>query len=251
AVAFAITGTPYGGNVVRTHTETYTDAFGPLTFTSTQAISFTGVQSLVIEGGSTGNTFDLVSIPTGTDTFLDGGAGSNARDYSPCTGDVAANLSLGTATGFAAVTNIQNVNGSIGNDILVGDGNANVLVGGTGRNLIIGGAGADQLFGGGDENIQIGGSTAYDGNLTALQAIIKEVNRTDRTFHKRREDLANGGGLNGSFVLNVDPTPGPVTVFDDGAGDVLTAGGSLDWFIVHKKADVINNRQPGDKITQA
>src|SRR5262249_45933530 len=74
AVAFALTGTPYGGNVVRTHTETYTDAFGPLTFTSTQAISFTGVQSLVIEGGSTGNTFDLVSIPTGTDTFLDGGA---------------------------------------------------------------------------------------------------------------------------------------------------------------------------------
>src|SRR5262249_37205548 len=217
AVAFAITGTPYGGNVVRTHTETYTDAFGPLTFTSTQAISFTGVQSLVIEGGSTGNTFDLVSIPTGTDLFLDGGAGSNTLDYSAYTGDVVANLSLGTATGFAAITNIQNVTGSIGNDILVGDTSANVLVGGTGRNLIIGGAGADQLFGGGDENILIAGSTAFDSDPAALAAVMAEWTRTDLPYADRVGHLLYGGGASGDILLNL-----AACTADDG-GNTLSA----------------------------
>ena len=59
---------------------------------------------------------------------LDGG-GVNTLDYSAYTGDVVVDLPLGTATGFAAISNIQNVTGSIGNDILVGDANANVLVG--------------------------------------------------------------------------------------------------------------------------
>src|SRR5262249_31899196 len=153
-------------------------------------------------------------------------------------------------TGVGSLAGIANATGSQGNDILVGDANANILRGGSGRNLIIGGGGADQLFGGGGDNIQIGGTTAYDGNLTAPLAIMKEVRRTDRTFHKRVNDLMTGTGLNGPYVLNVDPTLGPVTVFDDGAADVLNAGGALDWFFIHKKDDVINNRQPGDKVTE-
>src|SRR5262249_54296965 len=92
---------------------------------------------------------------------------------------------------------------SVGNDILVGDANANILRGGSGRNLIIGGGGGD--------NIQIGGSTAYDGNLTALLAIMNEFSRTDKNFHQRLSNIMNGGGLNGSFVLNADPTLGPRT----------------------------------------
>jgi hypothetical protein len=54
----------------------------------------------------------------------------------------------------------------------------------------------------------------------------------------------------GAYLLNTDPTLGPVTIFDDGAADVLTAGGALDWFFIRKKIDVINNRKPGDKVTQ-
>jgi Ca2+-binding RTX toxin-like protein len=142
-----------------------------------------------------------------------------------------------------------NVTGSVGNDILVGDGSANVLRGGTGRNLLIGGAGADQLIGGGGDNIQIGGSTAYDGNLAALLAIMAEFERTDLNFHQRVHDIMNGGGRNGSYVLNTDPTLGPVSVFDDGAVGILNGGGALDWFFAHKKHDVINNSKPGDKTT--
>ena len=82
-----------------------------------------------------------------------------------------------------------------------------------------------------------------------LLAIMKEFSRTDLNFHQRLNDIMNGGGLNGSFVLNADPTLGPVTVFDDGAADVLNAGGTLDWFFIHKKDDLINGRLAGDKVT--
>jgi hypothetical protein len=177
------------------------------------------------------------------------GGGTATLDYSASVGDITVDLGLGTATGVGGgVAGIANVTGSQGNDILVGDANANVLVGRTGRNLIIGGGGADQLFGGGGDNILIGGTTAYDQNLTALQAIMNEFTRTDLNFHQRVAHIMNGTGLNGSYVLNTDPTQGPVTVFDDGAADVLNAGGALDWFFANKSQDRIVNKKPGDKI---
>src|SRR5262249_7052558 len=141
--------------------------------------------------------------------------------------------------------------GSLGNALLVGDANANVLRGGTGRNVIIGGGGADQLFGGGGDNILVSGTTAYDRNLTALTAIMSEWTRSGYNFHQRGDHLMNGGGLNGSFVLNADPTQGPVTVFDDAAPDVLTGGfgSGLDWFFSGNGSDTIANGKPGDHIT--
>jgi hypothetical protein len=206
--------------------------------------------SVALRGGAGAETFALQGALPDVALSIDAGGGSNTLDYSAWVGDVSVNLQLGTATGVAGgISNIQNATGSIGNDILVGDANANVLVGGTGRNLIIGGGGPDQLFGGSGDNILIGGTTADDQNLTALLAIMQEFERTDLNFHQRVNDIMTGTGLNGPYVLNTDPTLGPVTVFDDGAADVLNAGGALDWFFVHKKQDVIVNRRPGDKIT--
>ena len=185
--------------------------------------------SYKINGGGGNDTFNLSPTSSaGLDALqgpvtINGGGGSNTLDYSAWVGNVLVNLPLGTATGVAGgISNIQNVTGSIGNDILVGDANANVLVGGTGRNLIIGEGGPDQLFGGGD-NILIGGTTAYDQNLTALDAIMAEFTRTDQNFHQRVSAIMIGGGFNGAFVLNT------ATLFDDGATNVLTGGGGLDW----------------------
>jgi hypothetical protein len=79
--------------------------------------------------------------------------------------------------------------------------------------------------------------------LPALLAIMAEFDRTDLNFHQRVDHLLNGGGLNGSDVLST------ATVFDDGAVDVLSGGGGLDWFFVNKKQDIINNTKPGDKTT--
>jgi Ca2+-binding RTX toxin-like protein len=184
---------------------------------------------------------------------LDGQGGTNTLDYAAYTGDLVVDLPLGTATAVAGgIQNIGNVTGSIGNDLIVGDANANVLVGGTGRNVLIGGAGADQLFGGSGDNILLSGTTSYDSNLTALLAILSEWTRTDRSFHQRLNDLTTGGGLNGSYVLNADPTLGPVTAFDDAAPDVLTGGfgSGLNWFFSRNGSDTINNRKPGDHVTR-
>jgi hypothetical protein len=210
-------------------------------------VAFTSFENL--RGGSAADTFAFQS-GGGVSGRIDGGGGTNTLDYSAYVGDIVVDLAKGTANGTGGVARIANVTGSQGNDILVGDANPNVLRGGTGRNLIIGGGGPDQLYGGGGDNIQIAGTTAYDQDLTALAALMKEFTRTDLNFHQRVDHLMNGTGLNGSYVLNTDPTLGPVTVFDDGVADVLNAGGGLDWFFVHKKRDIIVNQKPGDKITQ-
>jgi hypothetical protein len=47
---------------------------------------------------------------------------------------------------------LHDVTGSVGDDLLVGDANANVLIGGTGRNVIIGGGGGDTIVGGGRQH---------------------------------------------------------------------------------------------------
>jgi parallel beta-helix repeat protein len=211
-------------------------------------VAFQNFVTLV--GGALADTFAFAAGGR-LDGTLDGGGGVNTLDYSAYTGDITVDLALQLGTlvaggGAGYVRNMANVTGSIGNDLLVGDANANVFVGGTGRNILIGGAGADSLTGGGGDNLLLGGTTAYDTNLTALQAIMSEWTRSGYSFHQRVDHLMNGTGLNGSYVLNADPTLGPVTVFDDGFADVLTGGGGASWFLYHKANDTIKNRKPGD-----
>src|SRR5262249_18399519 len=106
---------------------------------------------------------------------IDGQDGSDTLDYSAFNSAVRVNLALGTATGLAGgVSGIENVTGGPGDDILVGDDQANVLRGGPGRDILIGRGGADMLFGGAGDDILIGGSTDYDLNPAALEDIMLE-----------------------------------------------------------------------------
>jgi Ca2+-binding RTX toxin-like protein len=198
-----------------------------------------------LRGGSANDTFMLH-----TGASLSGSVGSQGGratlSYSAYTGDITVDLPLGTATGVAGgISQVVNVTGSMGNDLIVGDANANLLVGGTGRNILIGGAGADTLTGGGGDNILIEGTTAYDSNLAALQAILHEWTRTDLNFHQRLDFLMNGGDPSQPSL----PLLNLATVFDDGAADVLTSGGGLNWYFSHKANDVIVNKKGGDHIT--
>jgi hypothetical protein len=215
------------------------------TFAAGHAVIFGEVWNLT--GGPGGDTFQFLpsyGIPGKIDGVLNGNGGT--LDYSQYVGDVTVDLALHLATRVnngapGGVWNIANVIGSQGNDLLVGDGNANVLRGGAGRNLIIGGAGADQLYGGGGDNLLIGGFTSYDRNLTALNALFAEWTSAD-SLGVRMQDILSGGGLNGNYVLNPVATEGhPATVFDDGAADMLFDGTGLSWFFVHRPNDTINN----------
>jgi hypothetical protein len=217
---------------------------GPNTFT-VEGLTFSAFQSIV--GGSGADRF-VIQTGGSLSGSIDGGGGSNTLDYSQYAGSILIDLAIHSATGIGqGVFRIQNVTGSIGNSMLVGDPNANVLTGGTGRNVIIGGGGPDTIIGGGGDNILIAGSTVYDQNLQALQAIMAEWDRTDLSFEQRVAQLISNGRnddrLNGSFVLTKD------TVHSDEAGASIAGGGGLGWVFMDLKVDSLTNRKPRDHIT--
>ena len=105
-----------------------------------------GAGNDILNGGA-GN--DILVGGAGKDT-VDGGAGIDTADYSDKTVTVQVTLNGATAAtvnvgGVAedTVVNIENLVGGSGNDIFVGDLNANVLNGGLGNDTLTGGAGAD------------------------------------------------------------------------------------------------------------
>src|SRR5262249_8713544 len=103
------------------------------------------------------------SVAQGGVLTFDGHDGAQRPDSPACAAGVRVNLALGTATGvLGGVSNVENVTGGQGDDILVGNDLANGLRGGAGRDILIGRGGADQLFGEAGDDLLIGGSTAPD-----------------------------------------------------------------------------------------
>jgi hypothetical protein len=111
--------------------------------------------------------------------------------------------------------------------------------------------GADVLHGDGGDDILIGGTTDYDSNLTALNAVMAEWGRTDADYATRVKHLSGAlsGGLNGSTVLKAG-TGG--TVHDDAAIDTLFGEGGNDWFFAllsGTNKDVIKDQAKGEVVT--
>jgi Ca2+-binding RTX toxin-like protein len=217
---------------------------------SVNAVTFSNIESVI--GGL--NTDDFVFHPGASISGLvNGNRGVNTVDYSAFTTGVVVNLGLsathgwGSATDAGGIAYIQNVTGGSGNDILVGDANANVLNGGGGRNLIIGGAGADTVIGGSGDDLLIAGYTSYDLNAAALQAILTEWQRTDESYAARVANLRSGVGA-GSYRLVLNTPAAAGTVFDDGAADVLTGNAGMDWFWANLPQDTITDRAPGELV---
>jgi Ca2+-binding RTX toxin-like protein len=119
-----------------------------------------------------------------------------------------------------------------------------------GRNILIGGGGADSLTGGGADSILIGGSTVWDSNTAALQAIFAFWNRPDLSFQERISVLSGNGpkhtGLSGNYFLNAN------TVITDNAIDALYGGdaSALDWFLVTNAKDTVAKHNSGDQVTK-
>ena len=212
-------------------------------------ISFTGFRQL--NGGAGNDTFAIGKGVTFSGT-IDGGGGSNWLDYSAYTTGVVVNLGTGAATGFgAAIANISNVRGGSGNDSLTGNSLGNILIGGRGNDtlvggsgisILIGGTGSDIINGGSGGDLIIGGSTIYDSNNAELDSILAEWRSAD-SYATRIADIKNGGGLNGTNVLNLG-----TTVVDDLAANILTgAPGAKNWYFKGTK-DSITDLQPGEQV---
>jgi hypothetical protein len=230
---------------------------------SLDGIGFTSFQNLV--GGTGVDTFKFG--PKGQVSSINGGGAPAGQgdwlNYSafPSTSPVTVNLATGSATGVAggaagAVVNIQNVIGGAGTDtltgnaqgnILLGGAGTNVITGGSGRSLLIGGAGKSTITGGAGDDILIAGTATYDANEKALMAILKEWQRTDRTYAQRISDLRTGGAgtYNGSAKL----IWGTTVLDNDIAPAKLTGGLGLDWFFANLGpggvVDTITDRNNG------
>jgi hypothetical protein len=222
-------------------------------------IQFSGIENLT--GGAQTDMFHFG--PAGAIAGnIKGGGGGDWLDYSACSTPVTVNLATGAATRVAngtagAVTHIQNVIGSAGNDnltgnalgnILIGGAGTNIITGGSGRSLLIGGTGPTTITGGSGGDILIAGTTIFDGNETALMAILKEWQRTDKTYSQRIADLKNGGGFNGTNKL----IWGTTVLDNDVASTKLTGGAGLDWFFANLGPggllDHITNRTNGEQV---
>jgi CSLREA domain-containing protein len=136
--------------------------------------------------------------------------------------------------------------GSIANNVLVGGAASDTLVAGAGRDILIGGAGTDCLYAGRGDDILIGGTTDFDNNLAALNAIMAEWGRKDENYATRINRLMTGGGHNGSFLLNAS------TAHNDQAIDRLFGGLGMDWFFASTSGpfeDKILHRRANEVVT--
>jgi uncharacterized delta-60 repeat protein len=135
------------------------------------------------------------------------------------------------------------IKGGDGNDVILGGDGDDLLAGDDGRDLLIGGNGADRLIGNADDDILIAGYYRYEGDVyhhpprveAAVDAIMDEWTRTDRTAQQRVGALSSGGGLNGTYLLDA------TTIYDDFAADVLTGNEGHDWFLIGIGSDRITD----------
>ncbi len=187
-----------------------------------------GAGNDTLQGGD-GN--DFLTGESGDDSLVGGNGNADTADYfyADTNAGVNVNLVTGLATGGGGsdtLGGIENVMGSVFNDTITGDGNANGLNGQDGNDTLVGGDGSDFLTGGmGDDSID-GGNGGGD---TANYA----------------------GASNGA--LNVDLVTGSAT---GGAGnDTLTSienvtgGGSDDTLTGDGWANVLDGREGGDQLT--
>jgi hypothetical protein len=127
---------------------------------------------------------------------------------------------------------IDTLIGGNGNDRLLGGAGCDLLIGRHGYDILIGGAGTDVMIGESGSDILVAGTTSYDSNLSALDALMAEWSSS----HSYSIRVANVTGasemtadrLNGNTFLTAD-----LTVFDDEVADFLSGGGDKDLFFAN------------------
>ncbi len=249
SVSVTVTATDHGGlSTQQNFTITVNDRVNTLTGSA-------GDDSLT---GTVGN--DLVQAGAGNDTIVasagadtvDGGTGSDTLDMSGAGAAVTLTLASTTAQntgayGTMTVTNIENLTGGSGNDVLTGDGNANIISAGAGNDTLTGGGGNDTLDGGAgtDTAVFTGAHSDYsftlnaDGTVTVTDLRPGSPDGTDTlsnfeqlTFSDGTFALATGTASNDSLTASGSTIElggaGNDTLTGSAGTDVLIGGGGTD-----------------------
>lgn len=207
-------------------------------------LAFTSTQNLVAAAGNDAFVLsDGVKLAGG----IDGGTGRNWIDYSAFATSVNVNLQTGVATNVAGgIRHIQNAVGGSADDIIVGSVAGSLLLGmaghdtlvaGVARTVLIGGLGGDRIVGEPGQDILINGTTSFDADRVALQAIFNEWSRADQTYQQRIAALRSGIGPGKAYKL-----VWLSTVQNNGdagnAFNLLSGRGGPDWFFTASRGDI-------------
>ncbi|WP_434684985.1 peroxidase family protein [Pseudanabaena minima] len=191
----------------------------------TLVVTYNGIVLTAVEGGSVVNVESVTA---------DLGAGTDTLTYSAPSG-VTVNLSLGTASGFTSISNIENVTSNGGADNLTGDANNNVLSSGGSNDILSGGAGNDTMNGGtgtdtvvesGDFNFTLT-NTQLTGNgtdtLTSIEQAILTGGNSDNIF--------NVAGFGGTVTLDGGIGNDTFTLRTGAGNDTINGGAGTDTLI--------------------
>ncbi|MCX7227742.1 MAG: calcium-binding protein [Burkholderiales bacterium] len=181
---------------------------------------------------------------------IDGGSGSDTVSYANATSAVTVNLTLTTQVGTGwengdRLTSIEHVTGTIYNDTLTGDANANVLIGGDGDDTLIGGAGADTLIGGnGNDTVSYASSSVgvtvdlrlFTGQVSVGDAAVDTLSSIENIIGSALSDTltgeANANTINGGA--------GHDTLFGGLGTDTLIGGLGDDTLLGEGGADILD-----------
>jgi Ca2+-binding RTX toxin-like protein len=231
------------------------------------------------EGNDTllaGSGNDLVEVGTGTHV-ADGGAGSDTLSFyangTGVTADVTVSLLLqgsaqATGAGSMTLTGFENLSGSYQDDILTGDGGANVLAGDVGDDILNGGDGSDTLYGDGRIIVDVHGVgtsgpiTTFSDVVTACPGDPEIVSGNDILAGGKGDDTLIGGGGDdlltggqGRDMFRFEPGSGDDRVTDFAKKDVIAIDGVAgvddfsDLTIVNVGGSAVISWGTGDSIT--
>jgi serralysin len=196
--------------------------------------------------GLTGN--DTLNGGIGNDSLNGGAAGSDTATYANATAGVSVNLTLQGASqntlgaGSDTLVNMENLTGSAFNDILRGDGNANILTGlagtdallsGAGNDTLTGAEGNDTLYGGLGNDVMDGGAAGSDtasyADIGAVSVSLVRQGSPQNTVGAGFDTLTNFENLTGSARNDVLVGDGNANILNGNAGnDVLTGNAGND-----------------------
>ena len=198
-----------------------------------------GAQTANLQGGAGADQYVLADGASLTGT-LDGGADADTLDGAAFTTALTVNLAAGTATAITgAISGIENVTGGAGDDTLIGDALANVLMGGAGHDTLSGGDGNDTLIvtalagsavdGGAGIDILIVRGTEGPDALNAFDTRVTLGTSASDVVTFASVERLTIEALGGDDTIVASLTnAGPATTLDGGAGEDSLSAGDVD-----------------------
>jgi Ca2+-binding RTX toxin-like protein len=189
-----------------------------------------------------GGELDDVLIGGGNNDSLSGGSGSDTADYSGAAGAVTARIDTQSASNdgdgsWDYFTSIENLTGSAFNDLLVGDGNANLLSGGLGRDTLLAGGGNDILIGGAGLSNEMYGGAGDDTYIVEAigDSIVENVGEgTDTVLSHAYQTNLSANVENLTYIGT-----GAFTGVGNGLSNVITGGTQRDVLLGQGGDDIL------------